>query len=154
MKKKPSPIKIITRNKRASLDYDIEEKFEAGIVLQGSEVKSIRNGRINIQDGYVSIQRGEAILHNTHISPYPPAGPNNHEPLRERKLLLKRRELDRLAGKVKTRGYTIIPLSVYIKGDKIKVEIGLGRGRKKYEKKEKIKERDIEREMRREFKEI
>lgn len=145
-------IKIIAKNKKAHLNYEIEEKMEAGIVLKGTEVKSIRQGRINIKDGYVMIKKGEAWLINTHISPYPPAGLNNHSPERERKLLLHRKEIDRLTGKSQQRGYTIIPLSVYLKRNRVKVEIGIGRGRKKYEKKEKIKERDIEREIRRDYK--
>ncbi len=145
-------LKVYARNRKARLNYDIEEKLEAGICLKGSEVKSIREGRVNIGDAYVAIIRGEAFLENAHISPYKPAGAGNHEPERPRKLLLKRRELDKLAGRVQQKGYTIVPLSIYDKAGKIKVEIALARGRKKYEKKEKIKERDMERELRKTFK--
>ena len=144
--------KVYARNRKAKLNYEFEDTLEAGISLKGSEVKSIRQGRINISDAYVAILNGEAYLMNAHISPYQPAGINNHEPLRERKLLLKRREIDKLAGRVQQKGYTLIPLTVYDRNGKIKVEIALAKGRKKHEKKEMLKERDIERELRKTYK--
>ena len=146
-------MKVVTVNKKALHNYEIIEKIEAGIVLIGSEVKSIREGKINLKDSYVEIKLKEAYLINSHISLYSNASYNNHEPERERKLLMHRRELLKWERKVKTRGVSIIPLRVYFT-DKglIKVEIALAKGKREYEKKQKIKERDIKREIDRELK--
>jgi SsrA-binding protein len=146
-------MKKITVNKKAYHDYEIIEKFDAGMVLLGSEVKSLREGRISLKDSYVDIRRGEAFLVNTHIALYPNASINNHEPERERKLLLHKQELKKMDKKVKTRGVTIIPLKVYLtpKG-LIKIEIALAKGKRTYDKKQKIKEQDIKREVARELK--
>lgn len=141
-------MKVITVNRKAFHDYEILDKIEAGMVLTGSEVKSMREGRVNLKDAYVNIRRREAFLLNAHISIYPNASYNNHKPERDRKLLLNRRELHKWEQKIKTRGMSIIPLQIYLtpKG-LMKVEIALVKGKREYEKKQKIKERDIRREM-------
>ena len=141
-------MKTIAQNKKAFHDYEILDKFEAGIALVGSEVKSIRAGRISLKDSFVEIHDGEAFLLRCHISPYEQASIFNHEPESKRKLLLHGREIHRLDQKVKDRGFSIVPLQVYLT-DKglIKVEIALVRGKREYEKKQKLKERDIQREM-------
>lgn len=146
-------MKIITVNRKAFHDYEILDKLEAGMVLTGSEVKSIREGRVNLKDSYVDIRNGEAFLINSHISQYPNAIHNNHEPERERKLLLHKREIKKLEQKVKNKGVSIIPLKMYfnLKGY-IKLEIGIAKGKRAYEKRQKIKERDIIRDMDRELK--
>jgi len=146
-------MKIITVNRKAYHDYEILDKLEAGMVLTGSEVKSIREGRVNLKDSYIDIRGGEAYLINSHISPYPNATYNNHEPERERKILLHKREIRKLEQKVKNKGVSIIPLKMYFnpKGY-IKLEIGIAKGKRSYEKKQKIKERDIIRDMDRELK--
>ena len=142
-------MKTVTVNKPARFHYEILETFEAGIVLQGSEVKSIREGRITLKDAYADIKQNEVVLLNCHISPYAEAGPFNHEPERPRKLLLHRREIKRLTGKIQERGLTLVPMKVLL-NDKglVKIELGLAKGKKIYEKKEAIKERDREREAR------
>lgn len=137
----------IAVNRRARHDYLIEETFEAGIVLTGSEVKSLREGKANLKDSYGRIDRGEIWLFNAHISPYGPASQFGHEPTRSRKLLLHRREIERLWGKVKERGFTIIPLRLYFKHGRAKVELGLARGKKLHDKREAIREREVKREM-------
>jgi len=141
-------MKTIAQNKKAFHDYEILDKFEAGIALAGSEVKSIRAGRINLKDAFVEIHGNEAFLLRCHISPYLQASIFNHEPERKRKLLLHGREIHRLDQKVKSRGFSIVPLQVFLT-DKglVKVEIALVRGKREYEKKQKLKERDIQREM-------
>jgi len=146
-------MKTITVNKKALHNYEILEKHEAGMVLMGSEVKSIREGHVNLKDAYVDIRGGEAFLLNAHISPYSNANINNHEPERERKLLLQRREINKLGQKVKERGLSIVALRLYFnpKGY-VKVEIGLAKGKRVWEKKQKIKERDIRREVDRDLK--
>ncbi len=146
-------MKIITVNRKAYHDYEILDKLEAGMVLTGSEVKSIREGRVNLKDSYIDIRGGEAYLINSHISPYPNATYNNHEPERERKILLHKKEIRKLEQKVKNKGVSIIPLKMYFtpKGY-IKLEIGIAKGKRSYEKKQKIKERDIIRDMDRELK--
>lgn len=141
-------MKTIAQNKKAFHDYEILDKFEAGMALAGSEVKSIRAGRISLKDSYVEIHNGEAFLLRCHISPYEQASIFNHEPERKRKLLLNRREIHRLDQKVKTRGFSIIPLQVYLTDKGLfKIEIALVRGKREYEKKQKLKERDMQREM-------
>jgi len=139
--------KIITVNRRARHDYFIEESVEAGLVLTGSEVKSLRAGKANLKDSYARIDRGEAWLANAHISEYAPASQFGHDPTRKRKLLLHAKEIDRLTGKVKEKGLTLVPLRMYFKHGRAKVELGLGRGKKQYDKRESIKERESGREM-------
>jgi SsrA-binding protein len=134
-------------NRRAYHDYFIDEKYEAGVMLTGTEVKSVRNGRTNLRDGYVRIDNGEAWLENVHISPYAQGNLMNHEPLRPRKLLLHRKEISSLIGKVKQRGYTLIPLRVYFSRNHAKVEVGLARGKRQYDKREAIAEREAKREI-------
>ncbi len=141
-------MKTIAQNKKAFHDYEILDRFEAGVSLVGSEVKSIRAGRVSLKDSYVEVQGGEAWLLRCHVSPYEQAGPFGHEPERRRKLLLHEREIRRLDQKVRERGFSIVPLQLYFndKG-RIKAEIALARGKHEYEKKQKIKERDIRREV-------
>ncbi len=145
-------IKIIASNKKARHDYEISGEIEAGIVLVGTEVKSIRQGKINLKDSYAEIKNNELFLRQMHITPYQNAYYDNHEPLRSRKLLLHSREIKKLIGKVSERGFTIIPLKVYFKNGKIKVQIGLAKGKKLYDKRDTIKKRDILREMDRDYK--
>lgn len=149
---KTKEFRNITVNRKAFHDYEILEKFEAGIELTGSEVKSIREGKVNLKDSYVEIRSVEAFLLNSHVSQYTNASYNNHEPERVRKLLLHRRELLKLDNRVKTRGVSIIPLRMYLttKG-RIKIEIALAKGKRVYDKKQAIKERDIRKETDREL---
>jgi SsrA-binding protein len=146
-------MKIIATNKAAFHNYEILENYEAGISLLGSEVKSIRDGKISLKDSYADIKGNEVFLINCHISPYEAANRFNHAPLRERKLLLHRQEIKRLTGKIRERGFTLVPIKVLMndKG-KVKMEIALARGKKTYQKKETIKERDRNRELRAELK--
>ena len=134
-------------NRRAYHDYFIDEKYEAGIVLTGSEVKSLRAGRCNLRDGFVRIDGHEAWLENVHISPYAEANLMNHEPMRPRKMLLHRKQIATLIGKVKQKGYTLIPLRMYFSRNHAKVEVGLARGKREYDKREAIAERDAKREI-------
>jgi SsrA-binding protein len=146
-------MKIVAKNKKAYFNYEILESFEAGISLVGSEVKSIREGRISLKESYAEIKSGEIFLVNCNISPYEAANIFNHEPRRERKLLLHRREIKRLTGKVIEKGLTLIPTKVLINDrGKIKIEVSLAKGKRAYQKKEAIKERDRERELRAELK--
>lgn len=146
-------MKIVATNKKAAFNYDIVESLEAGISLLGSEVKSVREGRVSLKESYAEIKNGEVFLLHANISPYEPANRFNHEPMRERKLLLHRREIKRLIGKIREKGLTLIPTKVFLndKG-KVKVEICLAKGKRAYEKKQAIKERDLEREVRAELK--
>jgi SsrA-binding protein len=154
MGKKPQA-KIIAKNKKAFFNYELLETFEAGISLLGSEVKSIRDGRISLKESYAEVKDGEVFLLNCHISPYEAANRFNHEPRRERKLLLHRREIKRLTGKIKEKGLTLVPTKVLINAKgKVKVEISLAKGKRTYQKKEVIKERDREREIRAELKRL
>ncbi len=137
--------KIISNNKKAYHDYFIDEKFEAGIELFGTEVKSVRAGTVNLKDSYVSLKTGEAILIGMHISPYEQGNIFNRDPLRERRLLLHKKEIARLIGKTKETGYSLIPLSVYLSGSFVKIELGLARGKKAYDKRDAIAERDAKR---------
>jgi SsrA-binding protein len=134
-------------NRRAYHDYFVDEKFEAGMVLTGTEVKSLRSGRCNLRDGYVRIDRSEAWLENVHISIYAQGNLMNHEPLRPRKLLLHRKEISSLIGKVRQKGYTLIPLRAYFSRNHAKVEVGLCRGKRQFDKREAIAERDAKREI-------
>lgn len=142
---------LIAQNKKASHDYFIKETIEAGIALTGTEIKSVRARRINLRDGYVQIVNGNAILENVHISEYKEGNRYNHDPLRPRQLLLHKREIARLAGIQSQQGMTIIPLKVYLKHGFAKVLIGVGQGKKQYDKRETIKKRDQERELRRKY---
>ena len=143
----------ITTNRKVFHEYEILEKWEAGISLVGTEVKAIRDGRINLSDGWVEINaNAEATLRQVHISPYSHGNINNHEPLRPRKLLLKKKELIKLLSAVGEKGLTVVPLRVYLKGQRIKIEIGLARGKKLYDKRESTKEREAKRDMERAFK--
>ena len=150
---KKQQTKIIAKNKKAYYNYEILESFEAGISLVGSEVKSIREGRISLKESYAEIKAGEVFLISCHISLYEAANIFNHDPTRDRKLLLHRREIKRLTGKVIEKGFTLVPTKVLINDrGKIKVEISLAKGKRTYQKKEAIKERDRERELRAELK--
>jgi len=140
---------LILENKKAYHNYQILEKFEAGIELKGTEVKSIKNGRINFEDGFVEVKNQEAWLKGVNIPPFQPKNaPLNYDPLRRRKLLLHKKEINYLFSKSKIKGLTIIPLRVYLKRGKIKIEIALAKGKKKYQKREDIKKREIEKEIR------
>jgi SsrA-binding protein len=143
------PGKTLVSNRRARREYFIEESYEAGLVLTGSEIKSIRSGRANLQDSYVTIRDGEAWLVNSHVSPYKQASQENHEPKRDRKLLLHRRQIDRLVGSIQTKGYTIIPLRIYLKNNRAKVEIALAKGKKLYDKRDDLAKRQAQRDMER-----
>jgi len=139
--------KDVTVNRRARHDYFIEESIEAGLVLTGSEVKSLRAGKAQLKESYAHIRQGELWLLNSHISEYGPSAQFGHDPVRPRKLLLHKREIERLVGKVKEKGLTLIALRIYFKHGRAKLEIGLGRGKKLYDKRESIKERETRREM-------
>jgi SsrA-binding protein len=143
---------IVCVNRHARHNYFIEETYEAGLVLLGSEVKSLRDGKANLKDSYARIQKGEAFLINAHVSPYPGANRFNHEPTRTRKLLLHQREIERLTGKTKERGFTLIPLRLYFKNGRAKVELGLARGKKLYDKRETLRRKAAEREVERSLK--
>jgi len=141
--------RTIATNRRARHDYYIEETYEAGVSLMGSEVKTLRGGKASLQDAYALVRNGEVFLVGAHIPPYPQASIRNHEPTRTRKLLLHRGEIQRLIGKTAERGYTLIPLRLYFKRNKVKVELGLGRGKRKHDKREAIAAREAKREMER-----
>ena len=136
-------------NRRAYHDYFVDEKYECGVVLTGTEVKSIRGGKCNLRDGFVRIDQSEAWLENVHISPYAQGNLMNHEPVRPRKLLLHRKQISSLIGKVRQKGYTLVPLRVYFTRNHAKVEVGLCRGKRQYDKREAIAERDAKREIER-----
>jgi len=140
-------IKLIATNKKARFNYHIDTEYEAGIVLVGSEVKSMREGRVSFQDAYADIKNGELFLRQLHVSPYKYAYNANHEALRTRKLLVHRREIKKLSARIKEKGYSLVPLKIYFKNDKIKVLLGLGKGKKLYDKRESIKQKDVNREM-------
>lgn len=140
-------IKIISENRKAFHNYSFEEKCEAGIVLKGTEVKSLRQGKASLLDSYAIFQKTELFLLNVHIPTYPQASRENHEPLRTRKLLLHTHELNKLLGKIQIRGYSLIPLKLYFKNGVCKVELGLGRGKKLHDKRDSQKEKDVKRAM-------
>lgn len=142
-------VKTVATNRKARHDYQVLDTVEAGIVLTGTEIKSVRSGRVNLRDSYATIRRGEVWLINTHISTYAQANRENHEPRRDRKLLLHRHEIDRLSRKVVEKGWTMVPLSLYLKNGKAKVELALVRGKRQYDKREAIAKRDLERQVRR-----
>ena len=139
--------KIVAENRKARHNYFIEDTWEAGIVLLGTEVKSLRDGRGNLKDAYAKIRNGEVWVHQMHISPYPYAYYNNHDPLRVRKLLLHRREIRKLFAKANEQGYTLVPLAVYFRDGKAKLTLGLARGKRDYDKRETIRRRDQQRGM-------
>jgi len=143
---------IICVNRQARHNYFIDETYEAGLVLLGSEVKSLRDGKAHLMDSYARIQKGEAFLINAHVSPYPGANQFNHDPTRPRKLLLHAREIERLTGKTKEKGLTVVPLKMYFKNGRAKVELGLARGKKLYDKRETLRRKDAEREVERTLK--
>jgi SsrA-binding protein len=147
------PDKTVAVNRRARFEYAIEETLEAGIVLTGTEIKSIRAGRANLAEAYARIERGEAWLIGAHIAPYEQGNRNNHEPTRTRKLLLHRDQIAELAGRTQAKGFTLVPLKLYIRDGMAKLELGIARGRKAHDKRRVIAERDIRRELQRETKE-
>lgn len=147
-------VKIVATNRKARHDYRIEETYEAGLVLRGTEVKSLRQGSCSLKDGFALIKEGEVFLHNVYIAPYEAGSHYNPDPERSRKLLLHKKEIVRLSTKVKERGYTLIPLKLYFKNGYAKVELALAKGLAKYDKREKIKRKEQEREMRRALKEF
>ena len=146
-------VKNIAQNKKARHDYFIEETYECGIELVGTEVKSLREGKVNLKDSYASITDGEVFVKNMHISPYEKGNIFNKDPLRERKLLLHKREILKLIGKIKEKGYSLIPLSLYFKNSKVKLELALARGKKLYDKRDDIAKKDATREIDRRMKE-
>ena len=152
MAEKKTGNKIIAQNKKAWHEYFVDEKYEAGIALYGTEVKSIRNGAVNLKDSYCDIKDGEIFVKGMHISPYEQGNIFNREPLRDKKLLMHRREIMKLQGLVQQKGYTLVPLSLYFSGSHVKVEIGLCRGKKLYDKRDDIAKNDAKRTMERTFK--
>lgn len=146
-------IKVVAQNKKARHDYHIEETYEAGMVLTGTEIKSIRSGRANLKDSFARIQQGEVFLHNMHVSPYDQGNRYNHDPLRTRKLLLSRREINKLIGLTKEKGLSLVPLKMYLKGGFAKLELALAKGKKQYDKREDLKRKDAQRDIERAFRE-
>jgi SsrA-binding protein len=146
-------IKVIATNRKARHQYHFHDTYEAGLVLKGSEIKSIRAGRVSLQEGFVLFDGGEAWLVNVHIAQYDPASRQNHEPKRRRKLLLHRREIDRLHGRTQEKGYTIVPTKLYLRDGRAKVEIALVKGKRLYDKRQTIAERDSKRQVERALKE-
>lgn len=147
------PDKTVAVNRRAQHEYALEETLEAGIVLTGTEIKSIRAGRVNLAEAYARIERGEAWLIGAHIAPYEQGNRNNHEPTRTRKLLLHRDQIAELIGRTQAKGFTLVPLKLYIRNGMAKLELGVGRGKKAYDKRRAIAERDSRRELERSTKE-
>ena len=145
-------VKLIANNKKAWHDYFIEETFEAGIALHGTEVKSLRMGKCSVKESFVRIEKGEVYVYNMHISPYEKGNIFNKDPLRTRKLLLHKSEIRKMTGAIAQKGYTIVPLKVYLKGSLVKVEIGLARGKKLYDKRQDIAKKDQRREAERNYK--
>ena len=145
-------INLIANNKKAYHDYFIDETYEAGISLHGTEVKSVRMGKCSVKESFIRIENGEVIAYGLHISPYEKGNIFNKDPLRPKKLLLHKSEIHKIAGKIKEKGYTLVPLKVYFKGSLIKVEIGLARGKKLYDKRQDIAKKDQRREAERDFK--
>ncbi len=145
-------VKLIANNKKAYHDYFIEDTYEAGISLAGTEVKSLRMGKCSVKESFIRIENGEMIVYGMHISPYEKGNIFNKDPLRPRKLLLHKYEINKLTGKIAEKGYTLVPLQVYFKGSLVKVEIGLAKGKKLYDKRQDIAKKDMKREVEREFK--
>jgi len=151
-KRKVSPGDVAS-NRQASYRFEFLDKLETGMVLQGTEVKALRDGGAQLKDGYVLVRDGELWLHNVHIPPYPPAARDNHEPERDRKLLAHRKEIERLMGRVNERGLTLVPTRIYFRDGKAKIEIALARGKDQFDKREAIKERESKRDMQRALRE-
>ncbi|MDD6734065.1 MAG: SsrA-binding protein SmpB [Lachnospiraceae bacterium] len=149
---KNEPLKLIANNKKAYHDYFIDEKFEAGLVLHGTEVKSLRLGKCSIKEAFIRIEDGEVFAYGMNISPYEKGNIFNRDPLRPKKLLMHKAEINKLLGKIKEKGYTLVPLEVYFKQGRAKIEIGLARGKKLYDKRDDIAKKDARREAEREFK--
>lgn len=147
-------VKLIAQNKKAFHDYFIEEKYECGIELAGTEVKSLRLGQVNIKDSYASVENGEVWLKGMHISPYEKGNIFNRDPLRERRLLMHKYEIRKLIGKLKEQGYSLVPVKVYLKGQRIKIELGLAKGKKSYDKRQAIAKASAKREIERKIKEV
>ncbi len=147
-----SGIKLIAQNKKARHDYFIEDTYEAGLVLVGTEVKSIRLGKVNLRDSFANIRGGEAFVYNMHISPYEKGNIFNRDPLRTRKLLLNRREINKINGLLTQKGFSLIPLKVYLKNDLVKMEVGIARGKKLYDKRQDLKEKAVKRDFEKNFK--
>jgi SsrA-binding protein len=147
-KRKAAPGDVAS-NRQASFRYEFLDKLECGMVLQGTEVKSLRDGAVQLKDGYATLRDGELWLHNVHIAPYAPASRENHDPERSRKLLAHRRELDKLSGTINERGLTLVPTRMYFSGPRAKVEIAVARGKDRYDKRQAIKERETRRDMQR-----
>jgi SsrA-binding protein len=143
--------KVVAQNKKANHDYFIEETYEAGIVLQGTEIKAIRAGKINLRDSFARIYKGELYLYNAHVSPYEQGNRFNHEPLRTRKLLLHKKQIAKLIGETKETGVTLVPIKVYLKNGFAKVLIGLGKGKKNYDKRDDLKKKEAKRDIERAF---
>lgn len=139
--------KIVANNPTARHNYTIEDTYEAGIVLTGTEIKSIRNGKVNLKDSYANIKNGEVFIYGMHISPYEHGNINNKDPLRTRKLLLNRREINKLTGLIKQKGLSLVPISLYFNGNFLKIELGVGKGKKLYDKRQDIAKKDAERRM-------
>ena len=152
MAKEKSAFKLIANNKKVYHDYFIEDKYEAGIELYGTEIKSLRMGKCSVKESYIRIEKGEVFIVGMHISPYEKGNIFNKDPLRTRKLLLHKQEIRKLSGKLTEQGYTIVPLQVYLKGSLVKVEIGLAKGKKLYDKRQDIAKKDARREAERDFK--
>ena len=144
----------VASNRQASFRYEFLDKYEAGVVLEGTEVKALRDTGAQLKDGYALIRDGELWLHNVHIPPYAPAARENHQPERDRKLLLHRREIDRIMGRIKERGLTLVPTRIYFKDGRAKVEVALARGKDRYDKREAIKERETKRDLQRALREV
>ena len=140
-------IKVVATNRKAGRDFHLEERREAGLVLMGTEIKSIRAGRVNLRDSFAMVKEGELWLMNAHIAPYDQGTYTNHEPRRPRKLLMHRREINRIAGKLQEKGFTLIPLRIYLKNNLAKVELGLARGKKQYDKRAALREKETRREI-------
>ena len=145
-------VKLIANNKKANHDYFIEDKYEAGISLAGTEVKSLRQGKCSIKESFIRIEKGEVFIYGMHISPYEKGNIFNKDPLRVKKLLLHKYEINKMAGKIAEKGYTLVPLQVYFRGSLVKVEIGLAKGKKLYDKRQDIAKKDQKREAEKEFK--
>ena len=145
-------IKLVANNKKAYFDYFIEDKYETGIALHGTEVKSIRMGKCSIKESFIRIENGEVFIYGMHISPYEKGNIFNKDPMRVKKLLMHRYEINKIAGKLQQKGLTLVPLQVYLKGSLVKVEIGVARGKKLYDKRQDIAKKDIKREAEKEFK--
>lgn len=145
-------VKLVANNKKAYHDYFIEAKYEAGVALHGTEVKSIRMGKCSIKESFIRIEKGEVWVYGMHVSPYEKGNIFNKDPLRPKKLLLHRDEINKIQGKITEKGFTLVPLQVYLKGSLVKVEIGIAKGKKLYDKREDIAKKDMRREVEREFK--